>query len=82
MGLAGPYRALFTDLCRELQTLQSDSDPYPLRLLCPTPNRAGQLGEGRDKYTVNAALVSPHHAEQFEFLGRIMGVRGRTAAGG
>ncbi len=53
LGQAGPYRAFFADICRELQTHRGGEDEYPLALFVPTPNSRNGVGEGREKYYPN-----------------------------
>jgi len=78
LGQAGPYRAFFSDICRELQEPKSPEDPYPLNLFIPTPNNLHRLGEDRDRYMPHPSNVSVQHLELYEFVGRLMGMAMRT----
>ena len=82
LGQAGPYRAFFADVCHELQSCKSRTDPYPLRLLVPTPNQLHCIGEGRDLFMPNPFVEDgctlPRELELFEFLGRLLGIAFRT----
>lgn len=78
LGQAGPYRAFFSDICRELQESQSPEDPYPLGLFMPTPNNQHRIGEDRDRFMPHPSKNSVQHLELYEFVGRLMGIAMRT----
>jgi len=78
LGQAGPYRAFFSDISRELQQLQSPEDPFPVSLLMPTPNNLHRIGEDRDRYMPHPSMTSVQHLELYEFMGRLMGIAMRT----
>ena len=75
LGQGGPYRQLFSDVTRELQsTLTSDG----LRLFVPTPNARSGVGENRHLFMPNPAMTSVQQLLLFEHVGRLMGAACRT----
>mmetsp|Transcript_21568 Transcript_21568/g.30480 ORF Transcript_21568/g.30480 Transcript_21568/m.30480 type:complete len:524 (+) Transcript_21568:135-1706(+) len=78
LGQAGPYRAFFHDLGRELQENTGQADCYPLDLFVPTPNHVHQTGEGRDKCMPRPSACTPAHLELYRFVGRMFGIAVRT----
>ena len=69
-GLGGPYRQFFSDVSHELNTV--------LKLLSPTPNNLSQKGEYKDRYTLTSTYASNEALNQYEFLGKLMGICIRT----
>ena len=80
MGESGPYRQFFADISQELQpnNVSLTAQYKNLNLLCPSPNNASKVGEGRDKYVINPSAKGSYHLQLFEFLGILMGVCVRT----
>jgi len=78
LGQAGPYRAFFSDICRELQQYRGPGDQYPIKLFMPTPNNLHRIGEDRDRYMPHPSMQSIQHIELFQFIGRMMGIAMRT----
>eukprot|EP01129_Flabellula_baltica_P002653 TRINITY_DN1246_c0_g1_i2.p1 TRINITY_DN1246_c0_g1~~TRINITY_DN1246_c0_g1_i2.p1 ORF type:complete len:3131 (-),score=718.92 TRINITY_DN1246_c0_g1_i2:9-8252(-) len=64
----GPYREVFIQCCEELQT------PGLLPFLLPSPNQRSGVGQEQEKFIVNPALNSQNSLEQYQFLGRIIGM--------
>lgn len=80
MGEAGPYRQFFADISQELQpnNVSLAAQYKNLNVLCPSPNNASKIGEGRDKYVINPSAKGSYHLQLFEFLGILMGSCVRT----
>eukprot|EP01083_Nonionella_stella_P141962 438335_1 len=78
LGQAGPYRAFFSDICREVQSTSDPDKPSSLPLLVPTPNHQHSLGESRELFMPNPRCRSIQHRQLFEFLGRLIGIAMRT----
>lgn len=79
LGQAGPYRAFFSDLSRELQPFASaDGSASPIQIFAPTPNRVGAIGEGRDRAWFNSAFCSPEQLALAKTAGRLLGIALRT----
>jgi hypothetical protein len=72
MDDGGLFSESLTDMSSELH-----SDALPLLIKCA--NQQNNVGDvGRDKWLLNPAANKPHHAEQFKFLGAIMGMSIRS----
>jgi len=69
-GIGGPYRQLFSDISRELNSI--------LPLLYETSNNQEKKGEFKDRYTINPNNIDDSALEQYEFLGVLMGICIRT----
>lgn len=82
MGEAGPYRQFYSDVSAELQpSLLNDTDlndTKHLSLFIPSPNRANQLGDFKDKYVINPSNKSSYYLQLYEYLGELMGCAFRT----
>ena len=69
-GIGGPYRQLFSDISKELNTI--------LPLLIETSNNQEKKGEFKDRFTINPNYSDNSALEQYEFLGVLMGICIRT----
>ena len=83
VGEGGPYRQLFTDICKELQGGENDEDTNSSQismssLFIPTSNNQASVGTERDKYVPRPTANSSHDLACFEFVGRLMGIAMRT----
>jgi len=78
VGAAGPYRAFFSDVARELQEASAEASHSTLGLLVPTPNQQMQFGEGRDRFQPRPQASAPTALRQWRALGVLMGVALRT----
>ena len=86
MGEAGPYRQFFSDISGELQpsALHEHERDFFLdvnrkfNLLIPSPNRANELGDFKEKFVVNPSNKSSYYLQLYEFLGLLMGCAFRT----
>lgn len=67
----GPYRECMTNMCSELQS-------KILPLLIPTPNARESVGANTDQWMPNPLLSSAPMLQQYNFLGRLMGIAIRT----
>lgn len=78
VGAAGPYRAFFSDVARELQEAAAEASHSTLGLLVPTPNQQAQFGEGRDRFVPRPLASSQAALRQWRALGLLVGVAVRT----
>jgi hypothetical protein len=56
LGQAGPYRALFSSIARELEYTIQFKD-YELALFIPTPNNIQKVGDGRHLMHLNPECI-------------------------
>ncbi|MCQ2816677.1 MAG: HECT domain-containing protein, partial [archaeon] len=75
-GLAGPYRQFFSDISTEL--IPDNAKNKKLNLFCPTRNNVAQMGDFKDKYTINPSYNNGIELKHFKFLGMLMGICIRT----
>jgi hypothetical protein len=71
IDVGGAYRETLTMACQDLMSSNT-------RLFVPSPNGVNAVGFNREKWVINPACVTSVHMQQFEFLGRIMGMALRT----
>jgi hypothetical protein len=67
----GPYRDVIEHMSMDLMTPQSG-------LFLPSPNQTAKLGENRSCMVPNPGATSRLQLEQFEFVGKMMGLALRT----
>jgi E3 ubiquitin-protein ligase HERC2 len=78
LGQGGPYRAFFSDISREIRTVTSLHDPYPLNLFVPSGNRLTGMGEARECFIVNPNATSKLALSYYRFFGKLIGMAIRT----
>ena len=69
--VGGPYREVISEFCSELTS-------NDLNLFIPCPNGRLETGFNRDKLIPNPRASSPWHLQQFEFIGKLIGIAIRT----
>jgi len=67
----GPYREAITQFCQDIRMRE-------LGLLIPCPNAKEEVGFNQDKFIVNPSAMSPVKLQQFEFIGKLIGIAIRT----
>ena len=68
----GPYRESITQMCAELTAGE------PVGLFLPCANAKFAVGQNREKIVPNPGAATPAKLEQFEFVGKLMGIALRT----
>ena len=79
-GLSGPYRALFSDISKELQPdkLELNVNENLLDLLHPCANQRDNEQVGKDRFVLSSSTLNTRKLQHFEFLGVLMGICIRT----